>query len=419
MNNKQPWLNAMENGVLGEARAKALLLERFWVLEESVDVQGADYLIQRKLNETNFMDKEAPKLGVVQVKFIQNGDTYISIKKSYVCDQYGEPYNEFFLLVFSGSEDDAQSYLLSAKDIINEFYTKGEDENCIFKVAGKNIIESTNYKITNKCSALNTIEHALKESSFRDNRRFLGSTSYIKLAPEQINQDLLLPLDNGYADFQKEFYENKKNLQHTLFCIEDAVEVINKILACTDPEEAFDIYEDQLTEYVWNDNLSFSIDCFNDEDFLTAIKNHKERLMALRDKGLENNFLHLMYRYKKSMITKLSKMEFTKDSKIKVVASYCSESLEDISVNITVIEDEGHAYPFVKKSELGYQEIIYKPYSWFQVCSYNTKVANIEKTYTKAEMLEKKHWQYCRAFQVAVEKLLIGEELVSPWMIRT
>ena len=41
MTESTPWLKAMENGALGEARARAFLMDRFWVLERSGDVQGA------------------------------------------------------------------------------------------------------------------------------------------------------------------------------------------------------------------------------------------------------------------------------------------------------------------------------------------------------------------------------------------
>lgn len=37
-----------ENGNLGEALAVAVLLKRFWVLDRSVDVDGADYLVQKR-----------------------------------------------------------------------------------------------------------------------------------------------------------------------------------------------------------------------------------------------------------------------------------------------------------------------------------------------------------------------------------
>jgi hypothetical protein len=58
MTEAAPWLKAMENGALGEARARAFLMERFWVLERSVDVEGADYLVQRRLTRANFMDRD-------------------------------------------------------------------------------------------------------------------------------------------------------------------------------------------------------------------------------------------------------------------------------------------------------------------------------------------------------------------------
>jgi hypothetical protein len=35
-----PWLKAHQNGALSEAGARASLLNRFWVLERSVDYQG-------------------------------------------------------------------------------------------------------------------------------------------------------------------------------------------------------------------------------------------------------------------------------------------------------------------------------------------------------------------------------------------
>ncbi len=42
------WLKVMENGTVGEARTRSFLIDRFWVLERSVDTDGADFLIQRR-----------------------------------------------------------------------------------------------------------------------------------------------------------------------------------------------------------------------------------------------------------------------------------------------------------------------------------------------------------------------------------
>jgi hypothetical protein len=39
------WLKLVEHGSIGEARTPAFLLDRFWVLERSVDIDRADFLI--------------------------------------------------------------------------------------------------------------------------------------------------------------------------------------------------------------------------------------------------------------------------------------------------------------------------------------------------------------------------------------
>src|SRR6478752_684691 len=95
------WLKASQNGSLGEARARAFLLNRFWVLERSVDFQGADLFIQRRITGRNLLDREAPRLGVVQVKFFGTTATSHFVHKEYVLDD-GEPRTEFFVLCHSG-----------------------------------------------------------------------------------------------------------------------------------------------------------------------------------------------------------------------------------------------------------------------------------------------------------------------------
>jgi hypothetical protein len=61
-NDYPAWLKTMQNGSIGEARARAFLLDRFWVLERSVDIDGADFIIQRRLTEKTLLDREAPRL---------------------------------------------------------------------------------------------------------------------------------------------------------------------------------------------------------------------------------------------------------------------------------------------------------------------------------------------------------------------
>jgi hypothetical protein len=38
---KRPdWLVRQENGIIAEARTRSFLLDRFWILERSVDIEG-------------------------------------------------------------------------------------------------------------------------------------------------------------------------------------------------------------------------------------------------------------------------------------------------------------------------------------------------------------------------------------------
>jgi hypothetical protein len=58
------WLKAAQNGSIGEARARAFLLDRFWVLERSVDIDGADFIIQRRLTQATLLDRTPPRLDI-------------------------------------------------------------------------------------------------------------------------------------------------------------------------------------------------------------------------------------------------------------------------------------------------------------------------------------------------------------------
>lgn len=421
MINKQSWLKSMENGGLGEARAKAFLLERFWVLERSVDIQGADYLIQRKITSKNFMDKEPPKLGVVQVKYIQDGNTYISIDKDYVVNNSDETYGEFFLLIFSGQEDEARSFLMTSQDVLNDFAEKEGERKTTLKILGKKILDNKNFEILNKRDALNKIEHAIRKSDFKSNRAFLGATNYIKLSPEQIEHDFLLPLDNGYANLQDEFFKKKERLQSTLCDIEEVVDGMNEILKSSDPEKAFSIYEDVISQHMGSSMdtyISFNVESFDDEDFLEAVKNHKKRLSAIRELGLESGYFFLLKSFEKSVSEQTAKLKLSKEDNVEVIVKYDEKTLENPSIIVSKTSYKGEC-PFVEVSDLGYQKLYFSPWSWF---SWEVRAgkdaspensSDIEKQYIKAS------WKFRRPFQVALEKILIGEELIAPWMEST
>jgi hypothetical protein len=102
----------MQNGALAEARSAALLLERFWILDRSVDIEGADHIIQRRLSGRSLLDPSPPRLGYVQSKFYASEETTQYIHRAYVLTPEGEARGEFFLLAHTGAADAANVYFV-------------------------------------------------------------------------------------------------------------------------------------------------------------------------------------------------------------------------------------------------------------------------------------------------------------------
>ena len=72
-----------ENGTKGEARTQAFLLDEFWVLRRSVDVDGADYLVQIQADTTEELEARQYSIqpfGVVQSKFFE-GRNEVRLKR--------------------------------------------------------------------------------------------------------------------------------------------------------------------------------------------------------------------------------------------------------------------------------------------------------------------------------------------------
>lgn len=411
MSEAAPWLKAMENGELGEARAKAFLMDRFWVLERSVDVEGADYLVQRRLTQQNFMDRDPPRLGVVQVKFIQDGGTSISIHKSYVCDERGSPYNEFFLLVFTGREDSEKSYLLSAKDILNTFREVVDGSRTLLRLGGAKLLATSNFEVTRRALALDRIEHALRNADFFANRRFLSSTSYIKISVDHIDEDYLKPLDNQYANIQKAFFESKQKLQSVLFNLEDVAESMQRMLRSTDPIETMELYEDVIAQHVdGHGRLALgSITDILDEDFLSAAKNHKDRLGKLRELGIEGDYFKLIHEYERRLVEQLAAPTFDASVRtIRVTLTYDPATLRDAHTEVCSGETDEQT-PYLSTSVKGRQVV------YFNLKDALPKFAGTssEDSSDRAEFVKAHLWRIRRPILSEVDRHYLGEDLVA------
>lgn len=413
------WLKSMEHGVIGESRARAFLLDRFWVLERSVDIHGADYLIQRRLTDMNFLDRDPPRLGIIQVKFIQDDSTNVYIKKQYVLSESGIPHEEFFLLVHTGREDKERRFLLSAKDISAACPLGiGENEG-LYRLTGKRLIEGGEFEITSKTRALDRIEHALKNAEFFKNRKFIGTSQYLKLSPDHIEHDFLLPLENNYGDIQKLFFDEKKKLQRTLFELEEITEAMGRILRTTDPQEAFQIFESEVGIHIGNggygDQIIMRCDAFRDEDFLEVVKDHKRRIAKLKELGLAEPYFDLLATIEKSVVSEVAKLGAIGASDIvKVTVEYAPKTLMKLRVTVKPSSRESDT-PNVKESMAGRHVIHFKPRNWL---SYEVRAGKGEAPKSSKEILiaiSAGSWNLRRTFSQEIDRHLLGEEFVSMW----
>jgi hypothetical protein len=409
----------MEHGGIGESRARAFLLDRFWVLERSVDIHGADYLIQRRLTQANFLDTDPPRLGIIQVKFIQDASTNVYVKKQYVLSDAGSPHEEFFLLVHTGREDEERRFLLSARDITSTCpLGSGENEGSYY-LAAKRLITDAEFEITSKTRALDRIEHALKNADFLRNRKYIGTSQYVNLSPDHIEHDFLLPFENNYGDIQKIFFEEKKKLQHSLFELEEITEGIGKVLRATDPLEAFQIFESEVDIHIgragYHGRIMVSCEAFRDSDFLEVVKAHKQRTMKLKALNLLDPYLDLLAAIQKSAVDEVARLKAIKESDIvKITVEYAPTTLKKPMVTLQRSSREV-ATPKVKESNLGRHVIYFKPWEWL---SYEVRAGKEEAPTSEAQVASAINvgiWQLRRAFSQELDRHVLGDEFVSEW----
>ncbi len=286
-----PWLKALQNGAIGETRSKAFLLDRFWVLERSVDIQGADMIIQRRLTNRNLLDRDAPKMGYLQAKFFGTQNTSHYVHKEYVLDQSGSPRGEFFLLCHYGDESSQRMFLLTSNELHEEFELKAGDDCEKYYVPWSKVSGNGKYEIKDRKLSLDRIENQLKCADFISNRRFISwALPSVSSDVDGIIPEYREPLDNDWGDIPEEFQKLKSNVRSVLYRLEEAYELISPALEKLDPLEAEPILLKFRKEY--GDSVSFYDDYYI-EDFFHACKRHRRILSKLQSEGLRDAFLKL------------------------------------------------------------------------------------------------------------------------------
>lgn len=278
------WLKIQEHGILAEARTRAFLLDRFWVLERSVDVEGADFIVQRRLTNRSLLDPSPPRLGFFQAKFYASTCTTQYIHKEYVLDPTGASRAEFFLMCHTGKEDDRRAFLLSATDIKDFFRQTGSDHSrpgC-FVLPGNEVLLQR-FEIIDQARALSQIDKALRDADFYKNRSFLSW-----VLPSNNSQAPILsmyeePIDNWWSDIPHGLHNLRERARHAQWDIKEVLYKLREMEESPDPERTLGLAEDLWNEH--RDSVSLPGDLW-DEDFFLAVKYHKKRFTQLSEAGL-------------------------------------------------------------------------------------------------------------------------------------
>jgi hypothetical protein len=279
------WLVRQENGAVAEARTRAFLMDRFWVLERSADIEGADLIIQRRLTGRSLLDRTPPRLGFIQAKFYGTAGTTHYVHCEYVKDAEGNPRPEFFLLCHTGTEDGIRAYLLSSGDIVNHFEATGEDHSRPnrFALPAKEVLIQR-FEVLDRRGALDRIERALRDADFERNRAFAAWV--LPSVGNEIPPILPMyedPIDNPWTDIPKEFNALREAARHASYEFETVYGYLCEIQESRDPEQAFAVIEKLKRES--GKSVKVPDELFDDM-LLAAIRCHKTRFEQLHQAGL-------------------------------------------------------------------------------------------------------------------------------------
>lgn len=297
MDNEIPkWLRIMQNGSLGEARTKAFLMDRFWILERTVDIDGADFIIQRRVTQKNLLDRDAPRLGVVQVKFFETENTTHYVPKIYIVNDDNKPRDEFFVICHTGKEDNPRVFFLTAKMIFEDFSTTIINEVEKYRLPGTIILSTNKYFVDSRKNTLDRIENQLVLADFTKNRQFLSwRLPSSRIDASAILPDFKEPIDNWWGEIPVEFKRLKETAHSAMIKIEEIYYLFKEITEEINPIKAFEYIED--IKYDCRDGLGHWIislpdDLYN-EDFERVCHQHLEKVDYLRNEGLLDKYLNI------------------------------------------------------------------------------------------------------------------------------
>ncbi|MGK0308940.1 MAG: hypothetical protein ACI8RP_001907 [Urechidicola sp.] len=338
MENAPTWLKIMQNGTIGEAKTKAFLIDRFWILERSVDIDGADFIIQRRILQNTILDNKPPRMGLIQVKYYSSDKTTQYIHPNYIVNDKGELRKEFFLLCHSGSEDNSSIYFLTSEMIKNDFSI---GKNKKYSITGKKILSKDKYLVKSKKGVLDTIKSALKSSDYRNNQKFITSKLYKNISEKDILPDFEIPLENRTLNIQEEFTEIKSNVKNAMSELETLYDTFNGLINESDPIELFNKIErneDNLIDFGRFGTKLNDLIC--QPDFYDTCKEHKDKIDLLRRHSVLENFLNIRSKLKNKISIYLAESSPFKENTVhKLKITFNKNDFTSLKIVNTLLDD--------------------------------------------------------------------------------
>ena len=336
-NIEQPeWLRIMQNGTLGEARTKAFLLERFWVLERSVDINGADFIIQPRILKKDLFNTTPVNFGVVQVKYYESKSTTQYIPVDYFFSEKNEPRKDFFVILSTGKEDNSKMYFLTAEDIYNDFPTAIKKTCKVAKLTGRDVLIDK-YVITSKTQCLNRIEHILHQATFENNRKFLSKfILFPDYSIESIDVEYTESIPNGYGDIPNAFCKLKDELESISSYLDDIYSDIYKIISEQNPLIVLDLIQDYKEKFedVETKNRRFLSEYY-ERDFSSAIEYHDVIYKLLKRDGLLDYIKSNQENLFQIVSKVINEKSWTYDTVLELHIQLCKNAFEIDSISCT------------------------------------------------------------------------------------
>lgn len=279
------WLKSVDNGKIGEARTKALLINKFWILERNVDIEGADFIIQRKIFGENLLDKEPPRLGYVQSKFCENNKTEIKIKKEYIQDTTGNLRTEFFLIIHSGYYEDERLYFFNAESIRRDF----KEQESLFSLIFEKVILLVDAQVKSREYILSNIDHCLKVANFNRNRSFYNYLTTKSDESFDVDFEYTLPLANNYGDIRGAFLKAREKIKDLVRDMRYDIKTLEDAVVKTDPLEFYNILETGYL-YFLEDYFYHNHEYIN-EELMSSLHLHKIKVSLLKKGNVLQNYL--------------------------------------------------------------------------------------------------------------------------------